>query len=99
MGNTTLMTAYETLIYETKGAVKMYCCYLSEEQKFFVLIRPWGDQSPPLNYLKMCRAGLELPRNVRAYINDDMGQITKELAEYKVEKPKYIRKKRKKPTT
>jgi hypothetical protein len=72
----------------------MYTCFLKEEQQFFVLLRPWSDQSPPLNYLKMCRAGLQLPRNVVAYINADMGEISAQIKDYKIEKTKYIRKKR-----
>jgi hypothetical protein len=74
----------------------MFCMFLNEEQQFFVVLRPWGDQTPPLNYLKMCRAGLGMPRNVRVYIDADQGEITKQVAAYKVEKTKYIRKKRNK---
>jgi hypothetical protein len=97
--NQTLQQVYETLIYETKGAVKMYSCFLSEEQKYFVIIRPWGDQTPPLNYLKLCRAGQGLPKNVRAYIHESLGVIKTQIKEYKQEKSKYIRKKRNKKTT
>lgn len=76
----------------------MFWCFLQSENKYLVILRPWKDQSAPLDYLEMSRQGERLPKNVALKISDDPKELAAWINDFKLEKSKYKRKRKSKKT-
>lgn len=95
-----VIEAFDTILYDTKGAVNLFWSFISKEQAYLVVLSPWKDKTPPLTYYEMHSTGVLLPKNVKVYVSPDPKYLSEQIKLYKVIKPKYIRKRRRKnPTT
>lgn len=91
-----IIEAFDTILYNTKGAVNLHWSYLSKENAYLVVLSPWKDKTSPLEYLSMHREKIALPKNVQVHISDDPKVLSEKIKEFKLIKPKYIRKRRRK---
>lgn len=88
--------AYETLLYQTKGVMRMHCGFLSKENAYFVVLRPWKDVGSFREYLELHLNNEKLPVNVAVFVSDDPQELSSLIKAYKYTPKKYARNRRKK---
>jgi len=94
--NHPIIDTFETLLYTVKGAISMYWGFLSKENSYFIVIKPWKDQELARGYLHRFQNGGDLPKNVSVFLSDDPKILCQCLEDYKYIKPKYARNRKKK---
>src|SRR5690606_15607006 len=88
--------AYETMLYQTKGIVRMHWGFLSKENAYFVVLKPWKDLTNFRDCLKLHKDGEKLPENTAVFISDDPKKLSELIKAYRYTPKKYVRNRRKK---